>query len=182
MNSFGQPIKTTFNSISNISNISNMAMAVPPKPHVFEHYNTVMVQFQAINMMDSFKQCIQIQPNELMTISNTITESISKLTEISEFFIRKTNDINVSTSLCDRLQRMAILHHELLSLIYKFSSISTDISEITRIAAIHNFSADGTVFAYMNFDIVNRYRVMNAQLEEILRRLIVYASLLKDKV
>lgn len=173
MNTFGQPIKTTFTQMSNMSML---------KPHVFEHYNTVMTQFQAINAMDSFKQCSQIQPGEMMTISNTITESVSKLTEISEFFIRKTNDINVSTSLCDRLQRMALLHHELLSLIYKFSSISSDISEIARESAIHNFTADSNVFAYMNFDVVNRYRVLNAQLEEILRRLIIYASLLKDKV
>lgn len=172
MNTFGQPIKTNF----------GMSISIPPKPHVFEHYNTVLTQFQAFNGMDSFKQYSQIQPNELMIISNTVTESISKLTEISEFFIRKTNDINVSTSICDRLQRMSLLHHELLSLIYKFSSISSDISEMTREATIHNFTADSNVFAYMNFDIVNRYRVMNAQLEEIFRRLIIYASLLKDKV
>lgn len=176
MNTFGQPIKTTFPTSM------AMAMSVQAKPHVFENYHNVMSQFQTINTFTSFIQCGQIQPNELLSISNIITESIVKMSEISEFFVRKVNDINVSTSLCDRLQRMSLIHQEALSLIYKFSEISSDIAEAARISAVHNISNESNTIAYMNFDIINRYRVMNAQLEEILRRLIVYASLLKDKV
>jgi hypothetical protein len=180
MNGFGQPIKTTTFSISGMAGMSGMAGI--SKPHIFEHYTTVLQEFKKINTFESFTQCTQIQPNELMAISNTITESVAKMAEISEFFIRKTNDVSISTSICDRLQRMDTLHHDALSLIYKFSSISSDIFEATRTAAAHNFTPEHTVVAYMNFDIVNRYRVMNAQLEEIFRRLIVYATLLKDKV
>lgn len=175
---FGQPMKAFGSSASS----STSTFAIPSKPHVFEHYSTVMAQFQTINTFNSFVQCNLIQPNELLLISTIVTESLSKMSELSEFFIKKTNDVNVSTSICDRLQRMAQLHHDTLTLIYKFSEISKEASNVTQEIAIHNFAADSNVVGYMNFDIIHRYRVMNAQLEEHFRRLIVYSSLLKDKV
>ena len=189
MASFGQPIKTTpfgisssSSSLSSLSSSSSSFMATVPKPHVFENYNTIVSQFQSINSFDSFVQCNLIQPHELIAITTIVTESIAKMAELSEFFIRKTNDVNVSTSICDRLQRMSQLHYDTLSTIYSFSNISKDVSGMTEKIAIHNLSNNANVIGYMTFEIINHYRVLNPKLEELFRRLITYASILKDKI
>ncbi len=150
------------------------------KPSVFDVYNQIMNTFQTIGSTASFSQYTPLQPQEMMTISEHISNSITQLGTLSEFFIKKTNDSSVSVSLCERLQRMFTLHNELLSLIYKFSEITGDMAQNVKEIAEKNFPENITVYIY--FSMIYKYRMILLQIFESLRRIGAYVTILKDKL
>lgn len=168
-------------SMMSISAQNNMSIS--PKAPPFDAYSYVLQHIQTIPSLESFKNYTILQPPELLTISELLYASITKLTDVSEFFVRKTNDVSVSTAVCERLQKMEKLHHELLHLLYTFSNFTQEYSRkqhsLVEIAA-HPLKDEVAGYAY--FDLVHRYRIQIAHISELIRRLNTYALILKDKL
>lgn len=168
-------------SNSGLGNHNNMNIS--PKSPPFEAYSYVLQHIQTVPALESFKNYTILQPSELVTISELLYACISKLTDVSEFFIRKTNDVSVSTAVCERLQKMEKLHHELLHLLYTFSNFTQEYSQkqhnLSEIAAS---PLKDEVFGYAYFDLAHRHRIQIARITELIRRLNTYALILKDKV
>lgn len=158
-------------------------MNISPKSPPFEAYSYVLQHIQTIPSLESFKNYTILQPSELVTISELLYASISKLTDVSEFFVRKTNDVSVSTAVCERLQKMEKLHHELLQLLYTFSNFTQEYSRKQQ--SLYEITASPSkeeVVGYAYFDLAHRHRIQIAHISEVIRRLNTYALILKDKV
>ncbi len=160
--------------------MSSLSSFGQPKPSPFDIYGQLMTQFQNISTLNAFMQHTALQPQELMTITNMLSESVTQLGPLSEFFIKKTNDVNVSVSLCEKLQKMFNLHNELLSHIYKFSEITSDMAKNVVDVSARNLKEDVTIYIY--FDMIHKYRVILLQIFDCIRRIGAYVAILKDKV
>jgi len=147
------------------------------KPNPFEVYqNLLNQQFQSILNLPSFNKFTPITPEELVSIGQCVIDCFTKLGDLSELYIKKTNDINVSVSICERLMKMYTLHNDLLGLIVRFSSISSDVSKNVK----ENLSQE--IASYIWFDTVNKYKTIILQIVDCIRKLNVYSSILKDKI
>ena len=151
------------------------------KVNPFEVYGQLLSnQFQNILNMPSFNKFTALSPEELVLIGQTTIECFTKLGDLSELYIKKTNDVNVSVNICEKLSKMYTLHNELLSLIVKFSSISDDVAKNIKENAKENLSHD--TMNYIHFNTVNKYKTIILQIIDCIRKLNVYSSILKDKV
>ena len=147
------------------------------KPNPFEVYqNLLNQQFQSILNLPSFNKFTPVTPEELVSIGQCVIDCFTKLGDLSELYIKKTNDINVSVSICERLMKMYTLHNDLLGLIVRFSSISSDVSKNVK----ENLSQE--IASYIWFDTVNKYKTIILQIVDCIRKLNVYSSILKDKI
>ncbi len=147
------------------------------KPNPFEVYQHLLNnQFQIILNLPSFNKFTPVTPDELVITGQCVIDCFTKLGDLSELYIKKTNDINVSVSICERLMKMFALHNELLSLIVKFSSISADVCKNIK----EQLSPE--VMNYIWFDTVNKYKTIILQIVDCIRKLNVYSSILKDKI
>jgi hypothetical protein len=150
------------------------------KPSVFDTYTHIANQFQTIANSHAFVQYTSLQPQEMMAISEETSSVINQLGNLSEFYIKKTNDVSVSVSVCERVQRLFLLHNDLLSLIYKFSGITKDMAKNVKEITEKNLQENVTVYIY--FDMIYQYRIILLQIFDSLRRISAYVSILKDKV
>lgn len=168
-------------SMMSLSGVSSMNIS--PKASPFEIYLHILSQIQNISTLDGFKQYTILQPQEFMTISEILVTSFEKLSNLSEFFVKKTNDVSVSTALCERLQRMEKLHHELINLLRQFSHITKELSDkIFQLTEMRPDIDKTEVTGYAYFDIIHRYRIQISYIEDVIKRINAYANLLKDKL
>jgi hypothetical protein len=163
-----------------------------PKKHVFDRYHTILMKFKTIPSLASFSNVNAVSPQDLFTILTIITDSISTMTELSEFFVRHSLPQATTTSISnhfsssqpapqftERLQKMMTLHDELLEMIYQFSTISQDVAHDMKEAT--QYTQATMVVGYMNFHIIAKYKIKICKMEDLIRRINVYATLLKDK-
>ena len=150
------------------------------KPNPFEQYINIMNQFQSIKNLPSFINYTVLQPNDMIQISNITIESVDILSDLSTHYIKKINDMSISVSTNEKLQKMFDIHNELLNLIYKFNSLSSIISE--RYIEINANNLNQETINYIFFDIINRYKMIIYQIFDCIKKLNVYATIVKDKL
>lgn len=141
----------------------------------FDVYQKISEKFKTINTFDSFLKYTLLHPNELVSISTIVTESLESLRTCSEFFTKKIND-DISTIFYERLEKMFQLHNELIDRIHIFSEISEDIANEQKQITIYSFKETITCFIY--FNIVNKYRTQLFHIFDKISRINVYASIL----
>ena len=150
------------------------------KVNPFDYYNHVETQFISIKNLNSFQNYTMISSNDLITMSNIISECVENLGDISVFYINKTNNSTISVHTVDQLQKMYQLHNELIDSINKFSSISLDITN--NIKEIHKNSFTQEIVNYIYWDIISRHKLIVVKILEILKKLMVYIDLVKNEI
>jgi hypothetical protein len=150
------------------------------KVNPFATYNHVETQFISIKNLNSFQNYTMISSNDLITMSNIISECVENLGDISVFYINKTNNSTISVHTVDQLQKMYQLHNELIDSINKFSSISLDITN--NIKEIHKNSFTQEIVNYIYWDIISRHKLIVVKILEILKKLMVYIDLVKNEI
>jgi hypothetical protein len=151
------------------------------KPNLFDTYQYILhQQFQSVLNLPSFTSFCPLSPDELISIGQCIIECFTKLGDLSEFYIKKINDINTAVNVSERLQKMLSIHNELLEWIRKFSCISSDVALNMKEIATKNLSAE--ISNYIHFDTINKYRTIILQIADCIRRINVYGIILKDKL
>jgi hypothetical protein len=150
------------------------------KPCPFDTYNTINTQFTSIKNLQSFINYTIIPANDLIVISNIIIDSLDKLSELSVFYIKKCNDSTISISTIDKLQKMNEIHNDLLKQIYRFNEISIDVTNGCKDIIHYNSSQD--LANYINYNIVNRNKLVLMQIFDSIKKLNSYAVLVKDKL
>lgn len=146
----------------------------------FEIYNHVQTQFTSIKTLNSFQTYTIISSNDLITISNIVSDCVHQLGDISALYISKINDSNISVHTVDQLQKMYLLHNELIDNINKFGLISMDISN--NVKEINKFNLTQDTIYYIYWDICNRYKLVILQILESIKKLFIYVDLVKNNI
>ena len=156
-------------------------MSLSAKPNLFDIYQYILhQQFQQMLNLPSFTSYTSLSPEELLLIGQCVIECFTKLGDLSEFYIKKMNDVNTAVSVSERLQKMFTIHNELLELIKRFSGISSDVASNMKEIVTKNLSQE--VCNYVHFDTINKYKTIILQIAECIRKINVYAVILKDKL
>ena len=142
-------------------------------------YNTIMVQFQTIKNSNSFINYTMIPPSELLSISNSVADTIEKLSELSSLYVKKHNENTISVSTLEKMKSMYELHNELLAHVYNFAKISSYVVEGIKDISMSNGITDFTSYIY--YDIVNRHKLIILQIFDTIKKINVYCMILKDK-
>lgn len=150
------------------------------KENPFDIYNHVQTQFTSIKNLNSFQIYTIISSNDLIIISNIISDCIDQLGNISVLYISKTNDSKISVHTVDQLHKMYQLHNDLIDNISKFSLISLDITN--NIKEIHKNNLNQEIVNYIYYDITSRYKLIILKILEIIKKLNVYIILVKDEI
>jgi hypothetical protein len=150
------------------------------KVNHFEYYNYVENQFISIKNQNSFQNYTIISSNDLIIISNIITECVENLGNLSAFYVSKINNSKLSVHTVDQLQKMLQLHDDLINNINKFGSISLDITSNLKEIHKNNFSQD--IINYIYWDIISRHKLIVIKILEIIRKLLVYVDLVKNEI
>ena len=151
-----------------------------PKPNPFGVYNHIQVQFNTIKSCDAFINYLIIPPAELIGISNITLDCVEKLGEVSSLYIKKIHDPSLSVVTVDQLSKMLEIHNELLEKLYKFNSISLDISNNMKDIGQYNFNQE--IQNYMNYDVINRHKLLILQILDTIKRINVYVDIVKNKL
>lgn len=146
------------------------------KTNQFDVYNYIQTQFTIIKNLNAFTTYSIIPGKDLITISNIIMDCIEKLGDTSALYIRKINDVNISSITIDQLQKMQQTHDELIITIKKFNIISSDITYVYQ----NDYSQDA--INHMHWDIINRYKMLIFEIIDLIKRLNVYVELVKNKI
>jgi hypothetical protein len=150
------------------------------KEDPFNIYNYVQSHFISIKNLNSFQAYTIISSNDLIIISNIISDCIDQLGNISVLYISKTNDSKISVHTVDQLHKMYQLHNDLIDNISKFSLISLDITN--NIKEIHKNNLNQEIVNYIYYDITSRYKLIILKILEIIKKLNVYIKLVKDEI
>lgn len=151
-----------------------------PKPNPFDVYNHIQTQFNTIKNCNAFTNYSIIPPNELIGISNITLDCVEKLSEVSSLYIKKMHDSTLSVVTIEQLGKMLDIHNELLEKLYKFNGISCDISNNMKDIGQYNFNQD--IQNYMNYDVINRHKLLILQIIDTIKRINVYVELVKNKL
>jgi hypothetical protein len=65
-------------------------------------------------------------------MSNIVTNYVENFGDISALYISKINNSKISVHTVDQLQKMLLLHDDLIDYINKFTSISLDITNYIK--------------------------------------------------
>lgn len=150
------------------------------KVNPFAAYNHIEVQFTSIKNLPSFQTYTIILSNDLIIISNIISECVEQLGDLSAFYINKTNNSTISVHTVDQLQKMHQLHNELIDSINKFSMISLDIANSIKEIHKTNFTQD--TINYIYWDIISRHKLIILKILELIKKLYVYVDLVKKEI
>lgn len=150
------------------------------KVNPFAIYNHVETQFTTIKNLNSFQMYTMILSNDLIIISNIISECVEQLGDLSAFYINKTNNSTISVHTVDQLQKMYQLHNELIDSINKFSMISLDITN--NIKEIHKTNFTQDTINYIYWDIISRHKLNILKILELIKKLYVYVDLVKKEI
>lgn len=147
----------------------------PVKIIPFDVYNFIHSQIICIKNISSFSNYSIISPSDLISISNIIFDCVEKLSDTSALYIKKLNDSNISSKNINNLHEMYCLHNELLERLYKFNTISSDISEKSK--EIFDINSNKDVINYIYYDIINRSKLIIFQIIESIKKLSIYSEL-----
>jgi hypothetical protein len=150
------------------------------KVNPFAIYNHVETQFTSIKNLPSFQTYTIILSNDLIIISNIISECVEQLGDLSAFYINKTNNSTISVHTVDQLQKMYQFHNELIDSINKFSMISLDITN--NIKEIHKINFTQDTINYIYWDIISRHKLIILKILELIKKLYVYVDLVKKEI
>lgn len=150
------------------------------KAHCFDIYTFVFSQYDKIKTTNSFNSFSQISGQELISISNSTTECLEKLSDVSVFIEKKMNDTNLNSILLSQLNRLDNLHNELLNEIYLFNQISNDVITVIKDVSTLNYTPD--TINYLYFNIINKYKQIILKILNIIKKINVYVELLKLKL
>lgn len=150
------------------------------KPHALDIYNNILIQFTTIKNSSFFSNYTSISPVELINVINLNLDFIEKLGDITVLYLKKICDTNLSISLNEQLTNTFNIHLELLDKMYQFNNLSTDVSENIKEIIRNNFSQD--IQNFMNYDVLNKYKLIILQIIDTLKRINVYVNLLKTKI
>jgi len=150
------------------------------KENPFNIYDYVHTQFISIKNLNSFQMYTIITSNELLIMSNIISDCVDQLGNVSSFYISKTNDSKISVHTVDQLQKMYQMHNDLIENINKFSLISFDITNNIKEINKNNFNQE--IINYIYFDIMNRYKLVLLKILELLKKLNVYVDIVKSEI
>lgn len=155
-----------------------MFSTIITKSSPLDVYNFVLTQFQTIKNSNSFINYSVIPPAELLSISNTVTDIIEKLSELSSLYVMKHNDSLISVSTLEKIKCMYELHNELLDNIYNFAKISSyvvkEIKDISMNTTIPDFNS------YIYYDIINHHKLIILQIFNTIKKINIYCKILKD--
>jgi len=150
------------------------------KINPFDYYNHVETQFISIKNLNSFQNYTIISSNDLIVMSNIITECVENLGNLSAFYISKINNSKISVHTVDQLQKMLLLHDDLIDNINKFSSISLDITN--NLKEIHKNNFNQEMVNYIYWDIISRHKLIVIKILEILKKIMVYVDFVKNEI
>ena len=150
------------------------------KVNPFDYYNHVETQFISIKNLSSFQNYTIISSCDLIIMSNIITECVDNLGNMSAFYISKINNSKLSVHTVDQLQKMLLLHDDLIDNITKFSSISLDITN--NLKEIHKNNFNQEIINYIYWDIISRHKLIVVKVLEIIKKLLVYVDLVKNEI
>ncbi len=155
---------------------------IPLQPHknIYNIYNTIQSEFKKINTLNCFVNYITIPPDELLMISKITLSCVDQLGELSTIYIKKINDTNLSCTTINQLNKLLEVHNDLLEKLYKFNEISIDISNNLKNIEVYGFS--NNTQSYMNWDIINRYKLIISQIIDLTNKLNVYLDLIKTNI
>ena len=105
---------------------------------------------------------------------------LDKLTEVSGFIEKKTNDTSLSTQVLEQLGKLQTIHELLFVEICNFNGISQDVSLLVKETIITNSNQD--LINYISFDITNKYKQIIFKIFHLVKKANVYAELLKAKI
>ena len=159
---------------------SSSSVSTVIKENPFEIYNHVQTQFLTIKNLNSFQTYTIISSNDLIIISNILTDCVDQLGDVSALYISKINNSNISVLTVDQLQKMHQLHNELIETIKKFNLISLDITN--NIKEIHRTNYTQDIINYTHWDIINRYKFIILEIIDSVKKLNVYVELVKNKI
>ena len=150
------------------------------KVNHFEIYDHINNEFTAIKNLDPFINYTGISPTDLITIANITFTSIDKLGDLSAIYVKKINESCISVSTVEKIQRMYDIHNELLGHMYKFNTISSNVSDRFMEISVNNLNKD--VINFINYDIINRHKLTIYMILDSIKKLKVFMGILKDKI
>jgi len=150
------------------------------KVNPFDYYNHVETQFISIKNLSSFQNYTIISSNDLIIMSNIINNCVENLGDISALYVSKINNSKISVHTVDQLQKMLLLHDDLIDNITKFSSISLDITTNLKEIQKNNFNQE--IINYIYWDIISRHKLIVVKVLEIIKKLLVYVDLVKNEI
>ncbi len=160
------------------SNSSSISTIIKTNP--FDVYNHIQTQFITIKNLNAFALYRAIPDNELITISNTVMDCVERLGDVSALYIKKINDSSISVLTIDQLQKMQQIHNDLIATIKKFNLISSDITNNTKDIFQYNFNPEA--MNYINWDIINRYKLLIYEIIDSIKKINVYVELVKNNL
>jgi len=146
----------------------------------FDYYNHVETQFISIKNLSSFQNYTIISSNDLIIMSNIINNCVENLGDISALYVSKINNSKISVHTVDQLQKMLLLHDDLIDNITKFSSISLDITNNLKEINKNNFNQE--IINYIYWDIISRHKLIVIKVLETIKKLLVYVDLVKNEI
>jgi len=150
------------------------------KVNPFDYYNHVETQFISIKNLSSFQNYTIISSNDLIIMSNIINNCVENLGDISALYVSKINNSKISVHTVDQLQKMLLLHDDLIDNITKFSSISLDITNNLKEINKNNFNQE--IINYIYWDIISRHKLIVIKVLETIKKLLVYVDLVKNEI
>ncbi len=150
------------------------------KPHCFDTYGHVLVQFNTIKLSGPFVNFTQISGPDLISICNTSFDCLDKLSEVSGFIEKKMFDSNLPAQVLTQLEKMENLHSQLIEQIYCFCQIVQDITTLTKELGNNCYSQE--VLNYINFNIIHKYKQPIYKITDVIKKINSHVETLKPKL
>ena len=148
----------------------------PPIISPFEPYNQVLTQINNLKNISSISPSALILPSDLITISTITLDILNKISDVSVYLIKKSNDIKLPTIKIEQYKLMKIENDIFINNIKKLNQIINDVSTI-----LLNILKNGTQPDYLNyiyFDIYNKHKLYIIDILNSLKILSAYSELL----
>lgn len=150
------------------------------KTNPLEVYNYINTQILTIKNSQQFTNFVSISPTDLITINTIILDCVERLSDTSILYIRKIHDSNLSIVTIEQICKMLEMHNDLLNKLSNFNNISTDITNNVKNIAQFNFNED--IQNYMNYELINKYKLIILQIIELIKRINIYVDLVKPNI
>lgn len=155
-------------------------MNIVNKSHIFDTYLFIFNQFNTIKSINSFTTNGQIPGQDLILICNISLECLEKLSEVSELIEKKQNDLSLNLLTINHLDKLAMLHNNLFSEICSFNQIANDATNIAK--EIVTLKLNTETINYLNFNLINKYKLIIFIILDVIKKINVYVELLKSKL
>jgi len=143
----------------------------PPQPNLnidISIYSVIEKKFSSMKTIQFFRECIELNPDDLIIINNISVDSIEKLGELSVIYVKNNNNKTKLNYIFER-------HLELVSKIIKFNNIYSELSSNIKQIASLNLNDDEKRFTFV--DICFRYKLLLCEIISDIQILIAYNSL-----